>query len=412
MDAQAQDRCHRIGQTRNVHIYRLISERTIEENILKKATQKRRLGELAIDDAGFTPQFFKQSNNLRDLFDSEDVEVAPCAENINATDMEKAMAQFEDQQDVVAAQKCKAEAKVELADFEEGKVNDVEDVVDEKLADIMKQLRPIERYAVKFLEEEYKPDFEEEVKEAEALLKAKQEEWTKAHEKAMKDEERAAAKMNGAAEDFPGSPSNADSPELFGSFSEVPSSSKSVRASAKRAKPHITPMRQSSRVQQLKASECEKQTERATPSSARRSARAVVVRPVPVASPSSLPSPQPTPTPLPVFKSPRVPKETAQAAKSRLKTPKAQERAQIAKPEVHVTPKAKSPKMPEAPAKKSPKTVEAPAKRSPKSVQSSPAALSRLGRAVSLAPNSQLLANKPSLGDYERPRLSFRKPRE
>jgi len=30
MDAQAQDRCHRIGQTRDVHIYRLISERTVE----------------------------------------------------------------------------------------------------------------------------------------------------------------------------------------------------------------------------------------------------------------------------------------------------------------------------------------------------------------------------------------------
>lgn len=30
MDLQAQDRCHRIGQTRTVHIYRLISEKTVE----------------------------------------------------------------------------------------------------------------------------------------------------------------------------------------------------------------------------------------------------------------------------------------------------------------------------------------------------------------------------------------------
>lgn len=42
MDAQAQDRCHRIGQTRDVHIYRLVCERTVEENILKKAQQKVR----------------------------------------------------------------------------------------------------------------------------------------------------------------------------------------------------------------------------------------------------------------------------------------------------------------------------------------------------------------------------------
>lgn len=38
---QAQDRCHRIGQTRPVHIYRLVSEATIEENILAKSDQKR-----------------------------------------------------------------------------------------------------------------------------------------------------------------------------------------------------------------------------------------------------------------------------------------------------------------------------------------------------------------------------------
>ena len=48
MDAQAQDRCHRIGQTREVNIYRLVSESTIEENIVQKADQKRVLDFLAI----------------------------------------------------------------------------------------------------------------------------------------------------------------------------------------------------------------------------------------------------------------------------------------------------------------------------------------------------------------------------
>lgn len=39
MDAQAQDRAHRIGQTRDVHIFRLLSEFTVEENIFLKVRQ-------------------------------------------------------------------------------------------------------------------------------------------------------------------------------------------------------------------------------------------------------------------------------------------------------------------------------------------------------------------------------------
>lgn len=41
--ARLQDRAHRIGQTREVHIYRLVTSSSIEENILKKAQQKRHL---------------------------------------------------------------------------------------------------------------------------------------------------------------------------------------------------------------------------------------------------------------------------------------------------------------------------------------------------------------------------------
>ena len=64
MDAQAQDRCHRIGQTKNVHIYRLICEGTIEINILKKSQQKKLLGELAIEKGHFTTAFFENSSEL------------------------------------------------------------------------------------------------------------------------------------------------------------------------------------------------------------------------------------------------------------------------------------------------------------------------------------------------------------
>ena len=40
--------------------YRLVCESTVEENILKKANQKRMLGELAIESGTFTTEFFQK----------------------------------------------------------------------------------------------------------------------------------------------------------------------------------------------------------------------------------------------------------------------------------------------------------------------------------------------------------------
>lgn len=93
MDAQAQDRCHRIGQTRDVHIYRLISDRTVEENILKKAHQKRMLGDIAIEGGNFTTAYFKQGT-LRDLFtiEPEATNTQPSVSNpvpVEETEMEE-----------------------------------------------------------------------------------------------------------------------------------------------------------------------------------------------------------------------------------------------------------------------------------------------------------------------------------
>ncbi|XP_023215093.1 SWI/SNF-related matrix-associated actin-dependent regulator of chromatin subfamily A containing DEAD/H box 1-like isoform X2 [Centruroides sculpturatus] len=42
-DKQAEDRCHRVGQTREVRVIRMISEKTIEENILRCAQDKLKL---------------------------------------------------------------------------------------------------------------------------------------------------------------------------------------------------------------------------------------------------------------------------------------------------------------------------------------------------------------------------------
>lgn len=52
-DLQAQDRCHRIGQTRPVIVYRLATRGTVEEQLLLAADAKRRLEKLVIRKGGF-----------------------------------------------------------------------------------------------------------------------------------------------------------------------------------------------------------------------------------------------------------------------------------------------------------------------------------------------------------------------
>jgi len=53
MDLQAQDRCHRIGQTKRVMVYRLAACGTVEEQILVKAKQKLKLEQLVVSKGKF-----------------------------------------------------------------------------------------------------------------------------------------------------------------------------------------------------------------------------------------------------------------------------------------------------------------------------------------------------------------------
>ena len=47
-DLQAMDRCHRIGQTKPVHVYRLVTEQTVEEKIIERAHQKLKLDAVVV----------------------------------------------------------------------------------------------------------------------------------------------------------------------------------------------------------------------------------------------------------------------------------------------------------------------------------------------------------------------------
>ncbi|CAI4058899.1 hypothetical protein SKDZ_04G5350 [Saccharomyces kudriavzevii ZP591] len=128
MDKQCQDRCHRIGQTRDVHIYRFVSEHTIESNILKKANQKRQLDNVVIQEGDFTTDYFSKLS-VRDLLGSEIPENAPNEDKPLIADgdiatkdpkqLEKLLAQAEDEDDVRAANLAMREVEIDNEDFDE-----------------------------------------------------------------------------------------------------------------------------------------------------------------------------------------------------------------------------------------------------------------------------------------------------
>lgn len=102
MDAQATDRAHRIGQTREVHIYRLIAEQTVEENILLKSNQKRHLSRLSVEEGNFT---------------------GSAAGLLGSQEEQQAMALVEDESDQLATLRAKQEEdELERGDNEDAPV--------------------------------------------------------------------------------------------------------------------------------------------------------------------------------------------------------------------------------------------------------------------------------------------------
>ncbi|KAJ4315379.1 swr1 complex component [Fusarium piperis] len=133
MDKQCQDRCHRIGQTRDVHIYRLVSEHTIEANILRKASQKQMLDDVVIQEGEFTTDYFNKMS-VRDVLGdkvdstSEGVDAADAAldrvlggpdTNTDQRRVGWALEQAEDREDVAAARVAEKEIQADDADFTE-----------------------------------------------------------------------------------------------------------------------------------------------------------------------------------------------------------------------------------------------------------------------------------------------------
>ncbi|CAH6719070.1 ISWI chromatin-remodeling complex ATPase Isw2p [[Candida] jaroonii] len=87
-DLQAMDRAHRIGQTKQVKVFRLITENAIEEKVLERAAQKLRLDQLVIQQ-GTKSNIGNQSNKAASKDELLDMIQHGAAEIFKSNDKKK-----------------------------------------------------------------------------------------------------------------------------------------------------------------------------------------------------------------------------------------------------------------------------------------------------------------------------------
>merc|ERR1719412_2487794 len=66
-DLQAQDRCHRIGQTKPVMVYRLVTANTVDQKIVERAAAKRKLEKMVIHKSKFKAGVENVKSSLQSL---------------------------------------------------------------------------------------------------------------------------------------------------------------------------------------------------------------------------------------------------------------------------------------------------------------------------------------------------------
>lgn len=96
MDLQAMDRCHRIGQTKPVHVYRLVTAQSIEGRMLKRAFSKLKLEHVVIGKGQFKQErkadgiaTITEEELLALLRDEEDEENKWIQTDVSDEDLEK-----------------------------------------------------------------------------------------------------------------------------------------------------------------------------------------------------------------------------------------------------------------------------------------------------------------------------------
>lgn len=125
MDRQCMDRAHRIGQVKDVEVFKLVSEKTIEENILRRAGQKSLLDQTVIQEGNFTTDYQQPAAVQEEPAEAEDKDVVGAAMyrllgagNGDEKTATQALESVEEKEDVQAAQQARREERgADDADF-------------------------------------------------------------------------------------------------------------------------------------------------------------------------------------------------------------------------------------------------------------------------------------------------------
>lgn len=88
-DAQAMDRAHRLGQTRQVTVYRLITKGTIDERIIQLARVKKDVSTSALQQRSFVSHIYcrskiSSSETKTSLMSRNRVKLSNCCSTMNS----------------------------------------------------------------------------------------------------------------------------------------------------------------------------------------------------------------------------------------------------------------------------------------------------------------------------------------
>ncbi|KAJ7554405.1 hypothetical protein O6H91_06G138700 [Diphasiastrum complanatum] len=89
MDLQAMDRAHRLGQTKEVTVYRLICKGTVEEKIVKRASQKNTVQQLVMTGGHTQGDVFEADEVVSLLLDDAELEQKMKKQSLNQLDKQQ-----------------------------------------------------------------------------------------------------------------------------------------------------------------------------------------------------------------------------------------------------------------------------------------------------------------------------------